>query len=225
MSKILIIEDDKSLCNVLLEGLRPESYSVEVANDGADALARLLQYSYDLIILDWELPFINGLEICQRFRGKGGHAPILMLTAKSKLDEKETGFDAGVDDYLTKPFELRELRSRIKALLRRPKQLLGKTLTAGGLVLDPQGRHASIDGSAVHLSPKEFDLLEYFLCHRGVVLSAEQLLNAIWNADDTIGTETVRTHVKTLRAKIDKKGESSSIVTIFAVGYKFDPPV
>lgn len=224
MSKILIVEDDKALSHVLSEGLKADHHSVEVAYDGSEAMERVLQYLYDLIILDWELPFINGVSLCEQFRAKGGHAPVLMLTARSKIDDKEAGFDAGVDDYLTKPFELRELKSRIKALLRRPRQVVGENLELGGLLLDPLGRQVTKDGSAIHLSPKEFELLEYMIRNRGVVLSADHLLNAVWTADEAVGTDTVRTHVKNIRAKIDKKGAPSYIGTVFAVGYRFDSP-
>ena len=197
MSKILIVEDDNALCHVLSEGLKAD-YSIEIAHDGSEAREKVLQYVYDLIILDWELPFIDGISLCEQFRAKGGHSPILMLTARSRLDEKETGFDAGVDDYLTKPFELRELRSRIKALLRRPRELLNESVVYGNLVLDIHGRQVTKDGCEIHLSPKEFDLLQYFVRNRGTVLSAEHLLNAVWTADEAVGTDTVRTHVKNL---------------------------
>lgn len=223
MSKILIVEDDQALSRVLSEGLKAD-YTVEVAHDGSDALERIAHYVYDLIILDWELPFVDGVSLCERFRANGGHAPILMLTARSKLVDKEMGFEAGVDDYLTKPFELKELKLRVKALLRRPKQIRADHLVSGNMVLDPAGRQLKIDGEEIKLSPKEFDLLEYFFRNRGAVLSSDQLLNAVWTADETIGTDTVRTHVKNLRAKIDKFGGNSSISTVFAVGYRFDAP-
>lgn len=224
MSKILIVEDDQALCHVVREGLKADNHSVEVAHDGSEAMERLLQYMYDLIILDWELPHVNGVSLCEKFRARGGNAPVLMLTAKSKVDDKEAGFEAGVDDYLTKPFELRELRSRIKALLRRPAQIVIQALASGDLELDPHGRKVKKAGSNIHLSPKEFDLLEYLIRNKGVVLSADHLLNAVWSAEESVGTDTVRTHMKNLRAKIDTKGEPSYIGTVFAVGYRFDSP-
>lgn len=225
MSKILIVEDDKGLCQVIDESLQSEKYSVEVSYDGSDAVERLRSYVYDLVILDWDIPFLNGIEVCKQFRSRGGKSPILMLTGKSQIDEKEHGFDSGVDDYLTKPFELRELKSRVRALLRRPASFQGKALTAGDLVLEPSSYRVAKGSKQLSLSPKEFALLEFLMRHPKQVFSAEHLLRSVWKAEDDVGLETIKTHIKNIRAKIDSEGQPSVIATVFGVGYKVDVDV
>jgi DNA-binding response OmpR family regulator len=222
MPKILIVEDDKSLCQVLGESLQSEGHTVEISNDGADASSRLRAYQYDLLVLDWDIPVLSGIEVLKQFRVRGGKTPILMLTGKSKVDEKELGFETGADDYLTKPFELREFKSRIKALLRRPAALQSKTLKVADIVLDPSLFKVTKAGTEVALSKKEFAVLEFLLRHPKQVYSADALLRCVWTADETVGTETVKTHIKNIRAKLDSPGKPSVLTTVFGVGYKVD---
>jgi DNA-binding response OmpR family regulator len=222
MPKILILEDDKSLSEVLSESLQSAGHSVEVSNDGSDAASRLRTYEYDLVVLDWDVPIMSGIEVLKQFRSRGGKTPILMLTGKSEIDEKELGFESGVDDYLTKPFELREFKSRIKALLRRPKDMSSQTLKILDIVLDPSLFKVTKAGKEVSLSKKEFAILEFLLRNPKQVYSAEALLRCVWTADETVGQETVKTHIKNIRAKLDTPGKPSLVTTIFGVGYKVD---
>jgi two-component system, OmpR family, manganese sensing response regulator len=223
VSKILIAEDDKNLAEVLRDALSMQGHTVEVTHDGLLAWDFLRLYAFDALILDWDLPSLPGIAICANFRAQGGTSPVLMLTAKSKLIEKTTGFDSGVDDYLTKPFELQELLVRMRALLRRPSVLnVGGRLVVGDIVVDTDNRRVLKAGLEIKLKPKEFALLEYLLRNRGTIFSAEQLLRAIWTADEPVGSETVRTHIKHIRAKLDAADSPSLIVNVFAVGYKIE---
>ena len=222
MSKILIAEDDKNLSRVLRDALTDEQHTVEIAGDGSEALDKLTLYSYDVLILDWNLPLLTGIEVCRKFRAKGGITPIIMLTANSKLNDKSQGFQVGVDDYLTKPFELQELLMRVKALLRRPPVIHVDRWTAGKLVLESDTRKVTKAGREIDLKPREFALLEFLVRNSGTIYSAEELLKAVWSSDEEVGTETIRTHIKKLRAKLDDEGEPSIIVNVFAVGYKID---
>src|SRR5579883_1603806 len=178
MPKILIVEDDNNLCQILEQSLKADHHSVEISHDGPDALGRLRSYVYDLVVLDWDIPCLDGIEVCKQFRAKGGNAPILMLTGKSNIEEKEHGFDSGVDDYLTKPFQIRELKSRIKALLRRPAALHGSTLRAAELILDVAKFEVTKAGQSITLSPKEFALLEFLMRHSRQVDRKSTRLNS-----------------------------------------------
>jgi DNA-binding response OmpR family regulator len=223
MTKILVVEDDKALCQVLHDSLKLDNYLVETSHEGVDALQRLQLYTYDLVILDWDLPVLSGIEICRKLRAAGKHAPILMLTGKSDMTAKEKGFETGVDDYLTKPFELKELKLRVKALLRRPSARLEEGVNLGGLVLKPAEHKVIRDGEELQLSPKEFGLLEYLMRRPNEVCSSDHLLKAVWTMEEIAGPEVIRQHLKNLRAKIDVKGKESLIQTVFGVGYKFVP--
>lgn len=222
MPKILLVEDDKLLAGTIVRALTSEDYTVEVSGDGLDACERLKQYLYDLLILDWDLPFRSGLEICEKYRGAGGKLPVLFLTGKADIQSKEAGFDAGADDYLTKPFELRELRARVKALLRRPAAIAQECYRAGPLELYVNQRKLLCRGETVSLSPKEFALMAKMMQTPGNVLPINDLLNSIWTADEEVGTDTLRTHIKNIRNKIDEPGKDSLISTVFGVGYKID---
>lgn len=222
MPKILILEDDKSLSGVLSESLQSAGHTVEVSNDGPDAATRLRAYEYDLVVLDWDVPIMSGIEVLKQYRSRGGKTPILMLTGKSKIDEKELGFDSGADDYLTKPFELREFKSRIKALLRRPKELSSQTIKIADIVLDPSLFKVTKAGKEIVLSKKEFSILEFLFRHPKQVYSADALLRCVWTAGETVGQETVKTHIKNIRAKLDTPGQPSFLTTVFGVGYKVD---
>jgi DNA-binding response OmpR family regulator len=224
MPKVLIIEDESDLAGPIQDWLTRENYTVEVVNEGNEALSRLKLFKYDVIVLDLMLPGIGGMEICQRYRSTGGNPPILMLTAKSSVEDKEAGLDAGADDYLTKPFHLKELSARLRAMLRRPAPATGKVLKLGNLSLDPTQGRATKDGQEIHLVPKEFSLLEFLMRHPNQVFSAEALLDRVWASDTLASPDTVRTHIKTLRRKIDTEGQPSWISTVHGLGYRIDAP-
>lgn len=224
MAKILLVEDDPEVCEVVADWLVDEHYTVDVVNNGAEAVERLRFDKYDVLIFDWQLPDLTGIEICKKFRSKGGNTPVLMLTGKSEIVDKETGLDAGADDYLTKPFHPRELSARVRALLRRSGDLKQNVLTCGDLELDPQGFKVTKGGKEVALLPKEFALLEFFLRHPNQVFSPEALLDRVWSAESEASPDTIRVHITKLRGKIDNEGQPSMIKTIHRQGYKWEVP-
>jgi DNA-binding response OmpR family regulator len=220
MAKILIVEDDMQVATTVKDWLLFEKYLVEHVETGVDALDMMRAYEFDLIILDLALPKMDGIEVCKQYRNVGGRAPILMLTGKDTVTEKEIGFDAGGDDYLTKPFHLKELSARVRALLRRPANLTADTLKAGNIVLDRVKHTVTKDGETVHLARMEFTFLEFLMRHPNQVFSTDKLLERIWTSDSDKSTETIRSTVKKLRNKIDTDGIPSIIQNIHGVGYK-----
>jgi DNA-binding response OmpR family regulator len=224
MAKILVVEDDEDLQNLMKGLLTAERHSVEAVNNGIDAVQMLKMHKYDLIVLDWMLPGLTGTEVCAEYRAKGGALPILMLTAKSTIEEKEIGLDAGADDYLTKPFDARELLARIRALLRRPQAVSAKEMQVGNLALDPRSAKVFKDGAEIKLLPKEFSLLELFMRYPNQIFSSEALLERVWSADSSASFDTVRTYIKTLRKKIDSPNVASLIRTVHGVGYCLECP-
>lgn len=224
MAKILLVEDDPEVCEVVSDWLIDEHYTIDVVNSGTEAIERLRFDKYDVLIFDWQLPDTTGIEICKRFRSKGGNTPVLMLTGKSEITDKETGLDAGADDYLTKPFHPRELSARVRALLRRSGELKQNVLTCGDIELDPQGFKVTKDGKEVPLLPKEFALLEFFLRHPNQVFSPEALLDRVWSAESEASPDTIRVHITKLRGKIDTEGQPSIIKTLHRQGYKLETP-
>lgn len=222
MSRILLVEDEEGLSGAIREWLEDEYYVVDVANDGITGLERLNQKNYELILLDWMLPGLSGIELCKKYRSSGGRVPILILTAKTTLASKEEGLDSGADDYLTKPFNLRELSARVRALLRRPQTQPQLVITSGHISLDLNARAVSKDGQALKLLPKEFILLEVLMRHKGQVLSSDDLIDRVWGTNSDVVQETLRSHVKALRKKIDKTDQPSIITTIHGMGYKIE---
>lgn len=224
MARIILIEDEHELSGVIADWLIDENHIVEQIYDGKEAFTRLIskETHYDLAILDLNLPTMSGLEICRSYREAGGLTPIIILTAKRALSVKEVGLDSGADDYLTKPFKLRELSARIRALLRRPAQIVPTTLTAHDLCLDTTRRTVTKAGESIHLLPKEFALLEYFMINAGQVLSAEQITNNIWSQESSISPDTLRSHLRSLRKKLGGDEGSSWIKNVHGVGYKLE---
>jgi len=223
MAKILVIEDDAELSEVIQDWLTEERHVVDAVDNGAEALDRLKFYSFDLLIVDWMLPgSVSGLDVCKEFRSKGGHTPILILTGKGEIADKEVGLDSGADDYLTKPFHPKELSARIRALLRRSKQALDNVLSARDLRLDTQSHKLSRNGEEIQLLPKEFALLEFLMRHPNQVFSPEALIERVWSTESEASPDTVRVHITKLRSKIDADGEASMIRTIHRVGYKLE---
>jgi DNA-binding response OmpR family regulator len=222
MAKVLVVEDEHDLSIPIKDWLTREQHVVELVDNGAEALSRLKVYKFDVIVLDLMIPGMNGMEVCKRFRSEGGSTPILMLTAKSGIEDKEAGLDAGADDYLTKPFHLKELSARIRALLRRHTQATSRELKIGDLVLDVIGRKATFMGEEIHFVPKEFSLLEFLMRHPNQVFSAEALLDRVWASDTMASPDTIRTYIKILRKKLGGEGKESLIRTVHGVGYKIE---
>lgn len=222
MAKILIVEDDLDISTIVSRWLKHENHLVETSKDGQDGFTKLKLNQYDLIILDWMLPIMTGVEVCQKFRAGGGTTPILLLTAKSTIENKETGLDSGADDYLTKPFDLKELSARVRALLRRSGAISSKTLKIGNLSLDADMHQVIVAERPIALNPKEFALLEFLMRHPNQIFSAEALLSRVWQSEAMASSDTVRAHVKNLRKKIDQPGKTSPISTVHGLGYKIE---
>ncbi|HEY9678034.1 MAG TPA: response regulator transcription factor [Drouetiella sp.] len=222
MAKILLVEDEKDISEAVKDWLAEEHHLVESVDTGTDALEKIQKHNYDLIILDLSLPGMNGMEVCSKYRADGGSAPILMLTAKKSLLAKEAGLDAGSDDYMTKPFQLRELSARVRALLRRPATQPVSQFKAGNLVLDRTACKVTNNGAEVHLLPKEFSLLEYFMRNPNKVASVDDLLDQVWGSETNVVPETVRSTMRSLRQKIDSPGGQSYIRTVHGVGYRLE---
>ena len=227
--KILVVEDNKDLANLLEINLRDLSYDVDLAFDGNGGLARAEEEKYALIILDLMLPGIDGLEICRRLRSKEGYTPILMLTSKSSELDRVLGLEMGADDYVTKPFSIRELLARVKAIFRRVDGLKSEktenqraAIRAGELVIDSEKRRGTMEGKAVDLTAKEFDLLYRFARAPGRVFTRSQLLDEVWGYGHDGYEHTVNSHINRLRAKIEKNpAKPEYILTVWGVGYKF----
>jgi len=218
MAKILLVEDDAALAEVTRFGLESQGHIVQVTVDGSRALDNLRINKYDLVVLDWMMPEMTGIEVLESYRRSGGKTPVLMLTAKTRLDDKELGLDSGADDYLTKPFEHRELQARIRALLRRPTSLASIVLTVGDIALDPATCVVTKAGVAVKLRPKVYSLLEFLMRHPNQVFSADAILERVWLDDAMVSTDTVRAHFKLLRKSLELQ-EDALIKTVRNRGY------
>jgi DNA-binding response OmpR family regulator len=222
VAKILVVDDDEFGLEMVATSLQCELYTVEVATDGESALQMLKLNEYDLLICDWSLPKVSGIDICKRFRSAGGRTPILLITGKGQTAEKVIGFDAGADDYLTKPFDLAELLARVKALLRRASPNMGDgALVVGALELDPNNYSVKKDTVEIKLIPKEFAILEMLMRYPNKVFSAEAIINRVWQIGESPSPDVVRTHIKNLRRKL---GDDSLIETVHSVGYRLNAP-
>ncbi|MBX9689932.1 MAG: response regulator transcription factor [Candidatus Obscuribacterales bacterium] len=220
MAKILLVEDDKTIGKLVSLQLERDHHLVERVDTGKDALFNLKVHDYDLVILDWMLPDLSGLDVCKSYRDAGGKVPILMLTARGEAQDKANALDTGADDYLVKPFVPVELSARIRALLRRPSVIAGKSLSVGDIVLDSANREVTRSGASIDLTAKEFALLELLMRHPNQSFSVEAILDRLWKSEVSASLETVRTHVKTLRRKLGDSEENPIIRTKRGLGYR-----
>ncbi len=218
--KILVIEDEHLIATSLKKGLEQEHYTVDVAFDGIEGYDLASAENYDLILLDLMLPGMDGLSICKKLREDKNNTPILMLTAKSQLEDKVNGLNCGADDYLTKPFAFEELLARIRALSRRPQQSTGKALIVGDLTLDTTSYQVKRANKEIRLSSKEYSLLECLMRHSGQILNKDQLIQYVWSYESDILPNTVEVYIRNLRQKIDKNFKKKLIQTIRGFGYK-----
>lgn len=224
MAKILIVEDDETLAYFVKEGLIKNNHAVDVVTNGEDGLYWLVHENYALAIVDWDLPKLSGIELCQRYRSSGGAIPILMLTGKSGANDIVQGLDSGADDYLAKPFEMAPLLARIRAILRRPANLSRPVLTFGDLTLDPVAATISVHGCEVDLTPKEYGLLEFLMRNPNRICSAQNILENVWPSDSTTSPESIRSMVQRLRSKLENAGarEGAHIRSVYGMGYKLE---
>ena len=228
MPTILIVEDERNLCHLIRDNLQEQGYQVLQAFDGPSALTMAKDAVPDLVILDIMLPGVDGLEVCRRLR-QTSIVPILMLTARAEEIDRVLGLELGADDYLTKPFSMRELKARVRALLRRVEMMqttglsANQVLTTAGRYLDPTSYETRLDDQAIDLTPKEFALLYLLVRHPGRVFSRAYLLDEIWGYEAAAYDRTVDTHVYRLRQKMGAEGDlAQRIVAVRGIGYKFE---
>jgi two-component system phosphate regulon response regulator PhoB len=222
---ILIVEDEADLRELVRYNLEAEGFRVSMAESGDEAVERIRDGVPDLILLDWMLPGLSGIELCRRWRSREETArtPIIMITARGEEEERVRGLATGADDYVVKPFSMPELVARIQALLRRSSpQLVTNVLKAGDLELDRQSHRVRRSGRDLHLGPTEYRLLEYLMRHPGRVYSREQLLDGVWGNDVYVDERTVDVHVGRLRKAINRGREADPIRTVRGAGYAFD---
>ena len=221
--KILLVDDETELSTPLSRILLQEGYQVDIANDGAKGMSLALQNHYDLLILDWMLPHKSGIEICREVRSHSIATPVLILTAKDTVDDRVDGLDAGADDYLVKPFELRELLARVRALLRRStlEPATGDRLKVGDLELDLDNQVAYRNDKAIDLSEKEIKLLTFFMQHPDRLLTHEEIYGYLWQADEQPSSNVLAALVRLLRRKVEIKNQTQLIHTVYGKGYRF----
>jgi DNA-binding response OmpR family regulator len=228
--RVLVVEDDREIAALVELHLEDDGYLVDVARDGATGLALASGGAYSLVILDLMLPKIEGLELCRRLRARSEYTPVLMLTAKSSEADRVVGLELGADDYLTKPFGIRELLARVKAVLRRVDTVASLARSGGrieiaGLAIDLDGRRVAVDGRPADLTAKEFDLLVQFARHPGRVYTRAQLLEQVWGHAHASYQHTVNSHINRLRAKIEADpSRPRYVLTVWGVGYRFLDP-
>ena len=222
MTRILIVEDEPNMVAGLRDNFEYEGYEVLTASDGAEGLGRALNDAPDLVVLDVMMPKMSGLEVCKQLKAKRPSIPVIMLTARGQEVDKVVGLELGADDYVTKPFSIRELLARIKAVLRRAHGGSQERYAFGDVAVNLRTCQVTRDGKPVEFSAKEFDLLKYFLCHPGEALSRDRLLEKVWGYNSFPTTRTVDAHIVHLRQKLELKPEEPRfILTVHGVGYKF----
>jgi DNA-binding response OmpR family regulator len=223
MAKILMVEDDAQSAELVVTWLTNEQHVVELATDGNAGLEHLRMVDYDLILLDWDLPGLSGYEILRHLRSNGKSTPVIMLTAKSQIENKEVGLDAGADDYLAKPYSLKELSARVRALLRRATHQVENQIVSGDIVLIPEQMRVTRAGRKIDLLPKEFNLLEFFMRNPDRVFSAEAIMQRVWHSESEVTTNAFRSALKRLRQKLELTDESIPVIeTVHGAGYRFN---
>ena len=227
--RILLVEDEVDLGESIKRSLSRDKYVIDWAQDGTQAWEYLdnPHVNYSLAIFDWLLPGLSGIELCQRLRQSKSSLPVLMLTAKERMEDKVAGLDAGADDYLIKPFEMAELKARVRALQRRSPQLQAQQLRVGQIILDYGTATVCLQGesetaSIIPLTAKEFQLLEYFMKHPNQIISREQLMNQVWEIEADPTSNVVPAQMRLLRRKLAKYGVGDSLDTIYGLGYRLN---
>jgi two-component system, OmpR family, phosphate regulon response regulator PhoB len=222
---VLVVEDEAALLTMLRYNLEKQGFRVDEAGDGQEALTRIAEQQPDLVLLDWMLPQLSGLEVCRQLRRRPAtrDLPIIMVTARVEQQDSVRALDIGADDYITKPFAMDGLLARIRALLRRSGSIATRgTLAFRDLTMDQDAHRVSRNGRALHLGPTEYRLLEFLMQHAGRVFSREQLLDAVWGRDIHVEPRTVDVHVRRLRKAINGPGEEDVVRTVRSAGYALD---
>lgn len=222
---MLVAEDDVRLCEVLVQSLTEAGWEVESVHDGRAAHGRALPggLDYDVLLLDWMLPGLDGVSVCRRLREAGVTTPVLMLTARGEIRDKIIGLDAGADDYLAKPFDLDELMARLRALRRRGSEADTRTVTIDDLVVDPASRRVRRGDTDIELSAREFDILHLLVSRSGRVVTRFTILDEVWDGETDLRSNVIDVHLAAVRAKIDRPFGTSTITTLRGVGYRADP--
>ena len=227
--RILLVEDEEDLGKALQRSLKQEKYIVDWVQDGAEAWSYLTspEVDYVVAIVDWMLPSLSGLEICKRLRSHGNSLPVLMLTARDRMEDRVMGLDSGADDYLIKPFGMVELMARLRALLRRPTQVQSQILQVGTLILDYSNSTVAIANQqdiaeGIMLTTKEFQLLEYFMQHPNQILTRDQIMNRLWEFQAEPVSNVVAAQIRLLRKKLAEYNCDSGIETIYGLGYRLN---
>jgi two-component system, OmpR family, response regulator len=219
--KILLVEDDHWIAESLIEALVDRRYAVDAALDGQAGWDMIQVFPYDLIILDLMLPKLNGVALCQKLRQAGYTVPVLMLTAKDTSFDKVTSLDVGADDYVVKPFDLKELLARVRALLRRGGTIAPPVLEQGLLSLNPATCEVQYDDQPVAVTPKEYSLLEFFLRNPGRVLRPDDILDHLWSSAEPPGRDTIKVHLRGIRQKLKAAGANDDVIeTVYGLGYR-----
>lgn len=225
MSKALIVEDDSEIAASLAKLLALNGWTTETTNNGADGLQLITQFAYDLVLLDWCLPDLSGIEICTRHRNVGGNTPIIFITGQSDVSFIESGLDAGSNDYITKPFVERELMARIRNVMRQPIATVNfEQLQLGDLKFDSRYRTISSGGKTAQFTAVEYNLIDYLLRHKGESFNTAQLFKAIWESDSNSSEETVRVHIRIVRRKLELAELPAIIVHRRGFGYCLEEP-
>ncbi|HNB23792.1 MAG TPA: response regulator transcription factor [Candidatus Melainabacteria bacterium] len=224
MAKILVVEDDEDLLTLIKDRLTAEKFVVEAVEDGRDAMAQLDAIEFDAIVLDWNIPGMSGIDVLRAFRARGGSTPVIMLTGKKEVPDKLNGLDSGADDYIGKPFDLRELISRLRAILRRPAAIQSDVFNVRDITLDSANHKLTRKGKSIHLKPKDFALLEFFMRHPDQIFSSDALLERVWQNDSEASNQALRVAISRIRKALEdndsEDGSDSIIENVSRVGYR-----
>jgi len=219
MAKVLLVDDDINLAELLKPALEAEGWTVELAFNGKDGLQLMQNFRYDLVLLDWQMPDMQGIEVLERYRADGGDMAVIFLTGRREIEHKESGLDTGADDYLTKPFDVRELMARMRSMQRRAGNTFQKSLQQNGVDLDNKTRVLRYQDKELKLSATEFAILEFFFRHPNQLFSSAEVFDRVWPSETEAKADTIRVHLHVLRRKLNLAGVPELVKTVKGSGY------
>jgi len=219
MAKVLLIDDDVNLAELLKPALESEGWTVELAFNGSDGLQLMQNFRYDIVLLDWQMPGMSGIEVLDRYRAEGGDMAVIFLTGRREIEHKESGLDSGADDYLTKPFDVRELLARMRSMQRRAGNTFQKGLQANGAELDMKIRVLRYEDKEIKLSATEFSIVEFFFRHPNQLFSSAEVFDRVWPSETEAKADTIRVHLHVLRRKLTHAGVPELVKTVKGSGY------